>query len=229
MILQDDNYATIVKAVRHGREIYDNIRKIIKFQLSTNLTELALVAIIVLAGMPLPLLPLQILWMNLVTDSLPALALTVDNPDPNIMQMKPRKKNESLFSGGLLYFMFTAAIVGTIAGIFTYFFLFPHGIEYTRTMVLTVAVMFQMIFVFNCRSETHSVFGTNVFSNAKLLGAVAIGILLQIAVVYLPFMQNIFSTVPLSIIDWGMVIALSFTGLLVSPLFFKKLERDNTT
>lgn len=229
MILQDDNYATIVKAVRSGREIYDNIRKFLKFMLSMNFTELFLVAIVALAGFPIPLLPLQILWINLATDALPALALAVDTPDRDIMLRQPRKKKESVFSGGLLYFIIAAAVVGTFAEIFLYFNALPHGIDYARTMIFTLAVMYQMIFVFNCRSETRSVFGINPFSNLKLVGAVMLTVVLQFAVIYTPFMQALFHTVPLGVMDWTLIILLSLTGLAVSPLFFKKPEKNGTS
>jgi Ca2+-transporting ATPase len=222
MILNDDNYATIVKAVRSGREIYDNIRKFVKFMLSMNFTELFLVGLVALIGLPVPLLPLQILWINLATDAFPALALAVDTSDPDIMRRKPRKKHEGIFSGGLLYFVIAAGIVGTLAEIFLYFNVLPQGIDYTRTMIFTLAVMFEMVFVFNCRSETHSVFSINPFSNWKLIGAVGITLLLQLSVIYLPFMQPLFHTVPLALKDWIFIGTLSLSGLVVSPLLFRK-------
>jgi Ca2+-transporting ATPase len=228
IILQDDNYATIVKAVESGRGIYDNIRKVIKYMVSMNFMELFTVAVIAFAGFPVPLLPLQILWINLVTDSLPGIALAVDVNDPDIMKRVPRKKGESVFSGGILYFIIAAATLGTLVGVGLFFFSLKGGIAYARTMVFTLSVMLQMIFVFNCRSESKSVFRTNPFSNLKLLGTVVLTIMLQIFVVQLPFFQEIFKTVPLTLWDWGLVASLSVVGLAISPLFFTKPEESST-
>ncbi|MDD5182068.1 MAG: cation-translocating P-type ATPase [Candidatus Nanoarchaeia archaeon] len=228
MVLQDDNYGTIVKAVKSGREIYDNIRKFIKFMLSTNFKELFLVGVVALAGLPLPFIPLQILWINLVTDSLPALALAVDTPEPNIMERKPRKKTEGIFSGSILPFIIVAGVIGTLTSIWLFVHSLPHGIDYARTMVFTLAVFFELIFVFNCRSEHRSVFRINPFSNMKLVAAVVFTLMLQVFVIYAPFMQGIFGTVPLNLRDWALIISLSLTGLFISPMFFKKPAEEAT-
>jgi len=228
MILEDDNYSTIIKAVKSGREIYDNIRKFIKFMISMNFSELLLVSITAMAGFPLPLIPLQILWLNLVTDSLPSLALAVDSPDPDVMKRKPRKRSESIFSGGLLHFSITAAAIATGAVMYVFLWSLNFGIDYARTMVFTLMVMYEIIFVFNCRSESKSVFMINPFSNIKLVGTTALVIGLQVMIVQLPFFEPLFHTVPLDLASWGIVILFSLIGLVVSPLFFKKPEKAAT-
>lgn len=227
IVLADDNYVTIVSAVEEGRAIYANIRKFIKLMLSVNFSEVMLVAITSLMSMPLPLLPLQLLWINLVTDSFPALALAVDPVEKEIMKAPPRKKNESIFSGGLAQFLIAAAIVATIAYVVIFFWGIQFGIEKARTLALTLVVVYETIFLFNCRSETKPFFKVNPFSNIYLFVSVITVFVLQFAVLYIPPLQLIFKTIPLNLRDWGVIAALSALGVVVSPSFFLKRSHMN--
>lgn len=222
-ILADDNFATIVKAVFHGRGIYDNIRKFIRYLLACNIGEVLVMFFAVLLGMPLPLLPLQILWINLVTDGLPALAIAMDKPEPGLMSMAPRSPKEGVFSRGL---GFKIGFRGILIGVTTLFlFLFvlirEQDIILARTVAFTALVMCQLFHVFDCRSERETVFKLGFFSNPWLLGAVALSLLMQITVIYWPFLQNIFATTPLGWDDWRLI--LLFTGAPTIVSAFKYL------
>jgi Ca2+-transporting ATPase len=219
MILADDNFATIVNAVEEGRGIYDNIRKFIRLLLSTNLDEIMLVAATTLLGLPLPILPIQVLWLNVVSDGLPALALSFDPYDEDIMERKPRPPNEGIFHGMLL-FVLAAALVAFLAQVVLIFYWRNTGfvsLARLRTIVFTSTVMFELFFVFNCRSEKHSVFRTNILENKRLVLAVVTSFLLQLVVVYVPFLQAVFRTVALGPSDWLIVMAIAASGLLIFP------------
>jgi len=229
IILADDNYVTIVSSIEEGRGIYANIRKFVKLMLSVNFTEVFLISMTSVAGMPLPLMPLQLLWLNLVTDSFPAISLAVDPVEKDIMNKPPRKKKESIFSGGMSQFLIVAAVVATIAEVIIFFWGIQFGIDKARTLVLTLAVIFQMIFLFNCRSENKPFFKVNPFSNIYLVASVIIAVFLQFLLIYSPILQPIFGTVPLSLTDWVLILALSMLGMIVSPSFFTKKASNNFT
>jgi Ca2+-transporting ATPase len=219
MILADDNFATIVKAVEEGRGIYENIRKFIRLLLSTNLDEILLVAASTLLGLPLPILPIQVLWVNVVSDGLPALALSFDPYDKHIMERKPRNPSEGIFHGMLL-FVLVAALVDFLAEMFL--LLYWRNTQFVslariRTIIFTSTVLFELFFVFNCRSEKHSVFRTGLFENRRLVLAVLLSLVLQLAVIYLPFFQPLFKTVPLTGSDWLIILAIASSGLLILP------------
>jgi Ca2+-transporting ATPase len=208
MILADDNFSTIVAAVEEGRGIYDNIRKFIRYLLSCNVGEVLVMFLAVLGGLPLPLLPIQILWMNLVTDGLPALALGVDPIDRDIMSRRPRQPGESVFSNGLLWKIMGSGSV--IAAATLAIFVISHwggDIDFARTMAFNTLVFAQLFYVFSCRSEHHTIFELGVQTNPKLVGAVALSASLQAAVTHLPFLNRIFHTVPLNAFQWALVIA----------------------
>ncbi|KGP76911.1 ATPase [Desulfosporosinus sp. Tol-M] len=212
MILGDDNFATIVAAVEEGRGIYDNIRKFIHYLLSCNLGEVLTMFVATLVGLPLPLLPIQILWVNLVTDGLPAMALGVDGSEPGIMNRQPRAPGESVFARGLAG---KIAIGGTLIGLGTLFvfvvgLLMGVNILGARTMAFTTLVFFQFFQVFDCRSEERSIFEVGLFSNPYLVGAVLISTLMQLSVIYIPPLQVIFKTVPL--VSWQWVLILCVSG-----------------
>jgi Ca2+-transporting ATPase len=224
MILADDNFATIVKAVQEGRGIYDNIRKFIRLLLSTNLDEILLVAGATLLGLPLPMLPIQVLWLNIVSDGLPALALSVDPYDTDIMEREPRNPNEGIFQGMLL-FVVIAAVVAFLAELILMLIWRNTGfvdLQRLRTVIFTSTVLFELFFVFNCRSEKYSVFRTNPFRNPALVLAVAVSFALQLAVVYIPFLQPLFETVPLTVSDWLIVLVIASSGLLIVPEVFMR-------
>ncbi|MCB2291942.1 calcium-translocating P-type ATPase, PMCA-type [Clostridium algoriphilum] len=214
MILLDDNFATIVSAVEEGRVIYNNIRKFIRYLLSCNLGEVLTMFLASLFYLDNPLLPIQILFVNLVTDGLPAIALGVDPADTDIMLEKPRGKNESVFSRGL-----TEKIIirGCLIGICTILAFiggkyYGMSIEACRTLALGTLVLSQLIHVFECRSEKHSLFEINPFTNLYLIGAVGISVIMLLCIVYIPFMQNVFHTIPLNAGQW--LIILFFSGII---------------
>ncbi len=197
MVLLDDNFATIVAAVKEGRAIYDNIRKFIKYLMATNTGELAVMLLAPLAGMPLPLVPLQILWMNLVTDGLPGLALGFEPPEPDVMRRRPNPPNESIFARGLgTHIMWAGPLMGVVA-LLTGWAYWRAGDEAWQTMLFTVLTISQMSHVLAIHQERRSVFGSGLVSNRLLLGAVILTILLQFALIYVPFLQEVFGTMAL--------------------------------
>lgn len=214
MILLDDNFATIVTAVEEGRVIYDNIRKFIRYLLSCNLGEVLTMFLASLFYLEIPLLPIQILFVNLVTDGLPAIALGVDPADKNIMYEKPRKKGESVFARGLKE---KILVRGALIGICTVLsFLvgkyYHYDLNTCRTIALGTLICSQLIHVFECRSERYSLFEINPFSNMYLLGAVGVSVLALIMVIYLPALQVIFHTSSLIIGQWFIIIF--FSGII---------------
>lgn len=198
MILLDDNFATIVSAIEEGRVIYDNIRKFVQYTLSSNTGEIWVMLIAPLLGMPLPLLPLQILWINLVTDGLPGLALSVEEGEPDTMKRSPYPPNENIFSRGLginiLWVGFLMAFFSLSVG----FYYWLAGDPVWQTMVFTTLTLSEMGYVMAIRSSKESVFKIGLFTNRALVGAVLLTTLLQLAVVYIPLLQELFKTVPLS-------------------------------
>ena len=216
MVLLDDNFATIVAAVEEGRVIYDNIRKFIRYLLTTNSGEIWVMFLAPLLGMPMPLIPLQILWINLVTDGLPALALGVEPPERDIMRRKPHNPKASIFSGGLgVHVLWVGLLMAALSlwGAGLYWFgageQTNHQERYFRTLVFTIVALTQMAHVLAIRSGTESLFRSGLFSNKPLLGAVLATILLQLAIVYTPWLQGFFQTVPLTARDLFVAAGLS--------------------
>lgn len=218
IVLADDNYATIVAAVEEGRAIYENIRKFIRYLLGCNAGEVLTMLAALVVGLPLPLLPLQILWMNLVTDGLPALALGVDPPDPANMQRGPRPVREGIFARNLWkkVLLSGAAIGGSTLLVFAgCLWLRPGAEDWARSMAFTTLVVSQLVYAFQCRFEHRPAARTGLFANVYLLGAVAVSFGMQLAVLYAAPLQAAFRTVPLTGPDWLVVLAASgwgFTG-----------------
>jgi Ca2+-transporting ATPase len=199
MVLLDDNFATIVSAVEEGRVIYDNIRKFTRYMLSTNSGEILTVFFAVLFGLPLPLLPIQILWMNLVTDGLPALALGVEPPERDAMRRPPRHPQESILAGGLGSHILWVGLLmglGTI-GVFEWFHR-SQDLAHGRTVAFFTLTLFQMFHVMAIRSERDPLWVIGLLSNLKLIGAVLLTILLQLIITYSPALQPVFHTTPLT-------------------------------
>ncbi len=212
MVITDDNFASIVAAVEEGRGIYDNIKKFIHYLLSCNAGEILVMFISSLVGLPVPLLPIQILWVNLVTDGLPALALGVDPVDPNIMTRPPRPAREAVVTRErALVMLMQGAFIAfcSLAAFCLVLFVEREDIVRARTAAFIVLSCTQLFHAFNCRSMTESLFTIGVFTNKKLILANGISFLLQMAVVYTPFLQKIFKTEPLGIFDWLLVICIS--------------------
>jgi P-type Ca2+ transporter type 2C len=219
MVLLDDNFASIVAAVEEGRVIYDNIRKFIRYILATNSGEIWLMLVAPLFGMPLPLLPLQILWMNLVTDGLPALALGVEPPESDVMRLPPRPPGESMFARGMgRQIVWVGMLMGFLSLAIGYGYWDANDPTW-QTMVFTTLTLSQMANVMAIRSERRSLFEIGLKSNLPLLGAVGLTVVLQLALVYLPFLQSIFKTVALPVPD--LVLA-----LVVSSIIFWAVELE---
>ncbi len=244
IVLRDDDFSTILVAIKEGRRIYANIKNFIKYLLSVNFSEIVLISFTSIFFLPLPLLPLQILWLNIATDSLPALALGRESSEPGIMNKPPRNPKE-----GILARTKTFLLIATIIAATTTFIGYLYGMHQdnlagidlndfdvpskARTIALSVSVIFELLFVFNCRVENKSALELNPFSNKALVGAVLISFLLHCSMVYfLPFAAtflgapglNALAFVPLSLLDWIIVIALAALCLLV-PYFERALKK----
>ncbi|MCX5711435.1 MAG: calcium-transporting P-type ATPase, PMR1-type [Candidatus Omnitrophica bacterium] len=212
MVITDDNFASIVNAVEEGRGIYDNIKKFIHYLLSCNAGEILVMFCASLIGWPVPLLPIQILWVNLVTDGLPALALGVDPVDPGVMTKKPRRTNEGVLTKQrALMFLAQGAFIAfcSLLAFALVLFVEKLGIERARTAAFVVLAVSQLFHSFNCRSTSVSLFKLGILSNKKLIAATGISFILQMVVVYTPFLQRVFKTEPLGLLDWFLVIAIS--------------------
>ena len=230
MILLDDNFATIVKTVREGRKIYDNIRKFIKYLLTTNSGEIWTLFLAPLVGLPIPLLPIHILWINLVTDGLPALALSAEPAESDVMKRPPRHPRESIFAHGLGSHAIWFGLL--MAGIVLFLQAWSLKTEHVhwQTMVFTVLCLTQLGHVLAIRSEKESLFKMGLFSNKYLLGAVALTFILQMATIYVPFLNPIFKTEPLTSSELTITIALSsvvFFAVEVEKLMRRRKAYEN--
>ncbi len=230
MVVTDDNFASIVAAVEEGRGIYDNILKFIQYLLSCNSGEILVMFTASLAGMPLPLLPVQILWVNLVTDGFPALALGVDPVDPGIMKRPPRRRSEAVISKRKMMLILGQGALITLCSLSAFVFvLFAEkaGLARARTAAFAVLACSQLFHSFNCRSSRESIFKIGFLTNPKLLLACAVSFMLQIMVIYAPFANRILRTQPLGAVDIILVIILSSFPLWVVELV--KLSRRKRT
>lgn len=229
MILLDDNFATIVKAVKEGRRIYDNIRKFVKYIMTCNGAEIWTLFLAPLIGLPIPLLPIHILWINLVTDGLPGLALANEKEERDIMSRPPRKTNESLFSEGIGYHIVWVGLLmaGVTLGIQAWSI--NHSGAHWQTMVFTVLSLAQLGHVLAIRSEREYLFKQGLFSNIELLGAVLLTFILQLGVIYLPFANELFKTQPLTITELGICIgasAIVFHAVELEKFIKRKLRKS---
>ncbi len=208
MVLLDDNFATIVAAVREGRRIFDNIRKFIRYTMTSNAGEVWTLALAPLLGMPLPLLPIHILWINLVTDGLPGLALTTQPAERGLMRRPPRPPQESLFAGGMWqHMLFVGLLIGGLS-LAAQAWGLHRGVAAWQTMVFTVLTFCQLAHVMVIRNERDSLFSTGLAQNRALLGAVLMTVSLQFAVIYLPWFNVIFRTAPLALGELMVCLAL---------------------
>lgn len=212
VILLDDNLATLVNAVEQGRCVYANIRKFVRYLLSCNIGEVLTMFVGIIMGMPIVLLPVQLLLVNLVTDGLPAVALGLEPPDGDIMTRPPRKSTEGFFAGGLMTKILFRGILIGIATLASFSVIMRMGgsIEAGRTAALITLVVSQLLHVFECKSETKSIFRINIFSNAKLILAVLVSYGVLAAAVVMPQLQPVFQTVMLS--SEQLMIAVGFSA-----------------
>jgi Ca2+-transporting ATPase len=219
MILLDDNFATIVKAVKEGRRIFDNIRKFIKYTMTSNSGEIWTIFLAPLAGLPIPLLPIHILWINLVTDGLPGLALAGEPAEKNIMKLPPRQPNESIFAHGLgWHILWVGLLMGAVC-LGTQAWAIQHNDLKWQTYVFTILCFSQMGHVLAIRSEYFFLFRQGIFSNMPLIGAVLLTFLLQIAILYVPALQDIFNVQALS---WKELLVC----ILLSSIVFHAVEME---
>lgn len=209
MILLDDNFATIVKAIKEGRRIYDNIRKFVKYIMTCNSAEIWTIFLAPLLGLPIPLLPIHILWINLVTDGLPGLALAKEEAEADIMKIPPRKSRESLFAGGIGYHIAWVGILmaGITLGIQAW--AIHTGDTHWQTMVFTVLSLSQLGHVLAIKSEKTFLYRQGIFSNMPLMTTLIITFALQMGIIYLPFANEIFHTQPLELWELALCIGLS--------------------
>lgn len=209
LILLDDNFATIVKAVKEGRRIFDNIRKFIKYTMTSNSGEIWTIFLAPFFGLPIPLLPIHILWINLVTDGLPGLALAVEPAEKGIMERPPRHPQESIFANGLgVHILWVGLLMGGVA-LATQAWSLSTGNAHWQTMVFTVLCLSQMGHVLAIRSEKESFFSQGIFSNKPLTGAFLLTFVLQMATIYVPQLQPIFKTEALTLRELALTLALS--------------------
>lgn len=198
MILLDDNFATIVNAIREGRRIYDNIRKFVKYIMTCNSAEILTISLAPLLGLPMPLLPIHILWINLVTDGLPGLALASERPEKNIMQRPPRNTQENIFSGGIGYHIIWVGLLMAAVTIGAQAWAIHEENSNWQTIVFTVLTFAQLGHVLAIRSDRLFLLKQGIFSNLYILGAVFLTFVIQMMIIYLPFANAIFHTHPLS-------------------------------
>jgi P-type Ca2+ transporter type 2C len=222
MVLLDDNFATIVKAVREGRHIYDNIRKFVKYIMTCNSAEIWTMFLAPLLGLPIPLLPIHILWINLVTDGLPGLALGSEKAEADIMSRPPRKTNESLFADGIGFHIAWVGLLMAAVTLATEAWAVNNDMPHWQTMVFTVLSLSQLAHVMGIRSDRQFLFKIGIFSNRPLIGAVLLTFVLQLGVIYLPFANALFKTQPLSVGELATCIGLSvvvLTGVEIEKIF----------
>ena len=218
MILTDDNFVTIVEAVKQGRSIYENIRKAIHFLLSTNIGEIVTIFLGLLLGINTPLLAIQLLWINLVTDSLPAIALGLEPEDKDIMNKKPKDSKKGVFADGLWSkILVEGLMIGTLT-----LFIFSmanrlYGIEVARTMTFVGLGLIEMVHSFNIRSE-ESIFKIGLLKNKYLWGAFLLGFIMQVGVVFIPSVAKIFSLVSLNATQWLYVAIISIAPIIIIEL-----------
>lgn len=230
IILMDDNFATIVAAVEEGRIIYSNIRKFVFYLLSCNVGEILVVFISILLNLPVPLLPIQLLWLNLVTDSFPALALGTEKGDPDIMKQKPRAKSEPILNKPMVIGIIIQSVAISAAVLFAYTWslhkysggvatITERGLYMARTIAFTTLILAELIRAFSGRSERFSIFKLGVFSNKILVGASLLSFGLLLLVLYVPFLQPIFNTFALGLNDWEIVISLCLIPFIAGELY----------
>jgi Ca2+-transporting ATPase len=232
MILTDDNFATIVSAIEQGRNIYNNIKKSVIFLITCNLGEVMTMFVSLLIGWEAPLIATQLLWINLITDSFPAVALGMDPGSPDVMKEKPRNSKESFFAGGAgMHVILGGVLIGALTIIGFWFGYYEHGyspfdhstppetLEYARTMAFMVLIMCQLFYSLAVRNSSKSIFQIGIFSNKYLIGAILLGIFLQLIVIEIPAIQSAFHLQMLDLRGWAIAIALGLVPLLFNEIF----------
>ncbi|WP_300382855.1 calcium-translocating P-type ATPase, SERCA-type [Clostridium sp.] len=230
MVLTDDNFTTIIKAVEEGRNIFNNIKKSIMFLLSCNLGEIVALFVAILCNLDSPLLPIHLLWVNLITDSFPALALGVDPGDEGIMDLPPRNPKESLFAGRMGKMVIINGILIGATTLFAFLYseyLYPSSLRHAQTMAFVVLSVSQLFYSLSMRNENKSILQVGIFKNKWLIGSIVLGIFIQFAIITIPFTATIFKVYPLTLNDWILVILISLIPFLINEIlkiFFRISE-----
>jgi Ca2+-transporting ATPase len=227
IILLDDNFSSIVKAVREGRRVYDNLKKSIKFHLAANADEMLVILAAIIISVPLPMLPLAILWMNLITDSLPSLSLSVEKEDENIMKRKPMNPEETILHG-IWKFIIIAGLISFISTMSLFLLFYQQDLEKARTIALSASVFCELFLVFACRSD-NNLWKLGIFSNKFLVYSVIAAFALQLIAIYTP-LAAVFGFKALSFAELLLVIVLSSLGLVFFEVTkaFKKTNHLNS-
>ncbi|MEW6232760.1 MAG: cation-translocating P-type ATPase [Chloroflexota bacterium] len=235
MVLTDDNYASIIAAIEEGRIIYSNIRKFVFFLVSCNIAEILIIFLSMLAGLPIPLRPIQLLWLNLVTDGAPALALGLEKGDPDIMQRPPRPTKEPVVNREMLFRIVTQSLADTVAvmGAFLWFLShYPDHVEVARTVAFATLVSVELFRAYSARSEYYSVFSIGPFSNRWMVLATASSFVLLLVTMYIPFLQPVFDTVPLTLDQWEYILPFVlfpfFVAEVTKPIVRRMQKREIT-
>lgn len=233
IVLTDDNFASIVSAVEEGRIIYSNIRKFVFFLLSCNVGEILIVFVSMLAGLPVPLVPIQLLWLNLVTDSFPALALGTEKGDPDIMSVRPRNAKEPIINRSMITGIVVQSVALLVAVLGVYLLALgrypdyltnPEHLMYARTYAFTTLISAELIRAYSSRSERFTIFKIGPFSNRVLVWASLVSFALLMVVIYVPFMRPIFETVYLTLADWSIILMFCFIPF-ISGEIYKVIRR----
>jgi len=226
LIIADDNFASIVAAVEEGRGIYDNIAKTLGYLLAGNSGELLVMLIAGLVGWPLPLLPIQLLWINLVTDGLPALALATDPIDPDVLTRPPRRQDAQLIDRAFLQriVLIGCMTAGVALSVFAYEFYADNSVEDARNAAFSALVIAELLRSFGARSEVHTVWQIGLFSNMRLFGIVVASFALQLLIHHLPVLETLFGTEPISLTQCVVWVVLGAVPL--SVLEFSKMLRQ---
>ena len=221
MVLTDDNFASIVAAIEQGRIIYSNIRKFVYFLLACNVGEILIIFGAMLVGMPIPLRPVHLLWLNLVSDGAPALALGMEKGDPDTMKYPPRPPKEPVINRDMAIGIGVVALVDAIAILFVFYLglqRYPDHLAAAQTVAFVTLCVSELVRAFTARSEYHSLFFIGVFSNRWMVWAVGASLVLVLMVVYVPFLQPFFDTVPLTLNDWLMMLPFFFASAIAMEL-----------
>jgi Ca2+-transporting ATPase len=226
MVLTDDNYVSIVSAVEQGRIIYSNIRKFVYFLLSCNLAEICIIFIGTMLGWPVPLSAIQLLWLNLLSDGAPALALGLEKGDPDIMDRPPRPPKEPMINRSMISGILVQTVALTVVVLVAYWqgMLRFSGLEHTervataRTMAFATLILSELARVYTCRSERFPLLRLGVFTNTWMQYAVGFSTLLLLLVIYLPFLRPVFGTVPLTVREWGLIVPLVLIPSIMAEL-----------
>ncbi len=218
MILADDNFTTIVGAIEEGRKIFSNIKKFVKYQISTNIGAIILIVTATILGLQVPLFPIQILWINILMDGPPAVSLGLEKVASDVMDKPPRKKEEPILSLSMFVSILAIGSVMAFGTLYLYYYGLRTSLDYARTITFTVFVFFQLINVFNCRSEDKSVMQLKFTGNRMLLGSVIVLSLAQLVLIYSPIGALGFHTVPLRLMDWGLIISIALSVFVFEEL-----------